>query len=478
MQDPTSTRKNKIVLADYPYQKDIENRLLMSQFTTLDLEVLEEIIYSSLNIPIKKLAKNVDIDENELFPILEKFSQTSLLSYDSEVVLVDKEMRKYYEGQILKFDEDYQPGMEFLQSLLRKVPIHVLPTWYSIPRTSNNIFESLVEKYLLTPQIFQRYLMELHFSEPLLSSIVKDVYNAPDFKVHSKVLMDKYNLSKEQFEETLLQLEFNFVGCLGYEKINNTWKEIVTPYQEWREYLTFLKSTETTPLPPHSNIHILRTADFAFVQDMSAILQHIKKEPLATGKSLTNGIQLPPAALKICVSKCPSLQENTSETLAYINQIIEKLSLLKLADIINGRLYALDAANDFLDMPIENRALYLYRHPLNRILSQAFPPHLCTEKYIREAEKSIIRVLHKGWVYFEDFFKGVLSPLNDSSAIMLKKTGKTWKYALPEYSETDKAFVKAILFEWLFEIGMVSIGTAEGQECFCVTPFGQTYFGR
>ena len=132
-------RKNKISLTDYEYQKDIENRLLMSQFTSLDLEVLEEILYSSLTVPIKKLAKNLEIEEAKVLPALEKLSKTGLLLIDKDSVVVDKEMRKYFEVQIQKFDEDFVPGMDFLQSLLRKVPIHILPTWYSIPRTSNNI---------------------------------------------------------------------------------------------------------------------------------------------------------------------------------------------------------------------------------------------------------------------------------------------------------------------------------------------------
>ena len=44
--------------------------------------------------------------------------------------------------------------MEFIQLLLRKVPIDILPTWYPIPRTSNSIFDSLIEKYMKTPSNF------------------------------------------------------------------------------------------------------------------------------------------------------------------------------------------------------------------------------------------------------------------------------------------------------------------------------------
>ncbi len=211
MAELSSLRKNKITLEDYDYKQDIENRLLMSQFTSNDLEVLEEILYSSIKIPVRKLAKSVDLEESKVFVILQKLSKTGLFTFEGDSIIVDKEMRKYFEAQTLKFDPEFKPGMDFLQSLLRKVPIHVLPIWYSIPRTSNNIFDSLVEKYLLTPQIFQRYLMELNFSDHVLSGIVQDVYQAPDFKVYAKEIMEKYAISREQFEEFLLQLEFHFV---------------------------------------------------------------------------------------------------------------------------------------------------------------------------------------------------------------------------------------------------------------------------
>src|SRR3569832_2080321 len=136
----TAAKKNKISLADYNYRRDIENRLLMANFSTFEVAVLEEILYSSIKTPIRKIAKNLERGEEELLPILEKFSKTGLLIIEGDAIVVDKETRKYFETEIEKFEEGFTPGMEFLQNLLKKIPIHVLPIWYSIPRTSNNIF--------------------------------------------------------------------------------------------------------------------------------------------------------------------------------------------------------------------------------------------------------------------------------------------------------------------------------------------------
>jgi hypothetical protein len=474
MVELNSIRKNKITLEDYDYKQDIENRLLMAQFTSNDLDVLEEILYSSLKISIRKLAKSVDLDEDEILPILEKLSKTGLFTFEDDSIVVDKEMRKYFEAQALKFDPDFKPGMEFLQSLLRKVAIHVLPIWYSIPRTSNNIFDSLVEKYLLTPQIFQRYLAELNFTDPILTGIVNDVYNAPDYKVYGKDLIEKYGISREQFEQNLLLLEFHFVCCLGYEKVGEEWKEIVMPLHEWRDYALFLRSTEAPSISTTQKIQRKRSADFAYIQDLSLILAQAKKSPIP----LTEDKLLNKTALSALAAKMEDFSENDPSFEDYIQSLVTKVRQLKLADVVDNRLYALESANDFLDMRPENRALFLYRHPLNRFFSPHIPAEIMTDRNLREAEKSIVRVLSSGWVYFDDFTRGVIAPLGEESLILLKRQGKTWKYSLPTYTEEELALIKATVLEWLFELGVTAVGVHNGKECFCVTPFGQSLFGR
>ena len=478
MHDASLQKKNKITLEDYDFRQDIENRLLMGQFTSIDLVVLEEILYSSITIPIRKLSKSLSLEEEELLPILQKLSKTGLFSLDDQTITVDKEMRKYFETQILKFDPDFKPGMEFLQSLLRKVPIHVLPVWYSIPRTSNNIFESLVEKYLLTPQIFQRYLLDLNFSNPTLTAIVKDVYSAPDFTVLGQDLIDKYGLSKEQFEEYLLYLEFNLVCCLGYRKVGDDWKEIVSPFQEWYEYLLFLRTTEAPAVSTPSEIKRFRPQDFSFIQDLSIILTMAKKQPIPLVIEKEGAMQLQPEALSTLASKMEGFKETDPGFHIYVKRLIAKLCQIKLADVVDDRLYALEAANDFLDMRSESRGIFLYRHPLNRLDEAQIPSHLCTERNCKEAEKSIQRVLSSGWVYLSDFIRGTIVPLGEDSLVMLKRQGKTWKYCLPTYSEEEAALIKAVVFDWLFEVGVTAIGTHQGKECFMVTPFGQSLFGR
>ena len=181
MHELTQSRKNKVCLEDYNFKHDVENRLVLAEFTTVDLELLEEILYSSIKVPIRKLAKTLDLEDEEILPSVEKLSKTGLFCIEDDSILIDKDMRKYFEAQVIKFDPDFKPGMEFLQNLLKKVPISALPVWYSIPRTSNNIFDSIVEKYLLSPQIFYRYLGELNLADATQTAIMHDVFHAPNF---------------------------------------------------------------------------------------------------------------------------------------------------------------------------------------------------------------------------------------------------------------------------------------------------------
>jgi len=471
-------KKNKVNLADYDYTRDIANRLFMAQLSLRDIEVLEEIVHSSLNISLSRLIKNLNIEEREILPILHNLSKTGLLKVVNETVLVDKEMRKYYESQICKFEDDFTPGMEFLQTILKKPPIQVLPGWYSIPRGSNNIFESLVEKCLLTPQIFQRYLNEVKQGDPHLASIIDELFSSQDFRLSSAYIIEKYHLPQDQFAEYMLYLEFNFICCLGYQYEGDDIKEMITPFYEWREYLRFLRDTETPKITENVLIQRKRAKDFSFIQDLSTFLTLIKKEPMAISPYSRSEFKLEPEALKSVAVKCELKDEKEDVWVAYIYQMLSKLKRLKLVDVVDDRLYALESANDWLDMRLENRALFIHRHPLNQLMAEGLSSHFFNDRLIREAEKSIQRVLNSGWVYFDDFLKGVLVPLAEESLIMLKRTGKSWKYSLPRYTDQERLFIKSVIFEGLFEVGVVATGNVDGRDCFTVTPFGSSLFGK
>lgn len=468
-------RKNKVNLSDYNSQQDIDNRIMLADFTVFEHRVLEEILFSSIKVSLKKFCRSLDCTENEALPVLQKLAATGLLTIEGDSLVVDKEMRKYFEFQISRFDEEFKPDMEFLQGLLRKVPIHILPTWYAIPRTSSNIFESILEKYLLSPQIFLRYLADLHINNAKLNAIVQEVFLSPQLEITSSDLIARYNIDRREFEEMMLWLEFNFVCCLSYKKEDDHWIEFVSPFYEWRKYLLFLQETVPTPICSEK-IVALREKDFAFIEDLTAILEKTEQDPIRLGS--WDHDQLLPLDETRQLASIIGLRPLTELPIAqkYVTQMIKKVCLVHLARVIDGQLHCTETTKDWLQLSLENKASYLHRHPLNRIISFPIPSFLNTEKFIHEAEKTIKRVEDGSWIYLEDLIKGSLACFDEQSTITLRKIGKNWRYNLPQHSAEQKMLIQATLVEWLFEAGMVSLGRVDGQDCFRVTPFGRCFF--
>jgi len=475
--------KHKIDLSDYNFNRDIENRLLISQFSVFEVNVLNEIIHSSITISVKDLAQNMDVSVDKIIPVLDKLATTHLLKRKGDVIQVNKEMRKYYEFQIELLSEDFKPTLDFLQNLLNKIPIHILPTWYSIPRTSDNIFESIIEKYLITPKIYQQYLEELQLEDPVLQGIVEDVFNAPDYTIRSRTLREKYNLSREQFEEAMLFLEFNFVCCLHYTRVEDMWKEIVTPFHEWHEYLRKMKPSKPEEIKDVDAITEIRDIEFGFVNTMTAILLATKQSPLSL---ISNNDKLTDKEMQklLSVARAHDLALSPTE----ISQAIRKLCMLKFAEVrdaeLNSELHPLSEADTWLDLSVYDRAMYLHRHPQNRPLSKQVDPKLWTDRNIRLAEKSLKKQKkqktqkNSGWTTFENFISKVIEPIGSTEEITLKKVGRRWKYRFPEYAEQERALIQAVIFERLYEIGIVAIGNYKGEPCFKLTSFGEVALGE
>ncbi len=468
-------RKNKIVLSDYNYRRDIENRLFMAELSVFEVDVLQEILHSSIKISVKSLAEILEIDRDSIIPVVDKFSKTGLLMRREDTITVDKEMRKYYEFQVMKFDDHFEPDMEFLQGLLSKVPIHVLPTWYSISRTSDNIFNSIIEKYLLTPKIYERYLQELNFEDPVLTGIMQDVFQAPEFKIRSRTLREKYSLTRERFEEYMLLLEFNFVCCLSYNRVDELWKEVVTPFHEWKEYLSFLRDTSPQKILNENEISQSRASDFSFLIDIENTLKQAMTSPLPI-QSIHSEWTLSPSTIS---NFNPNFQAPPSYSpQEYFRSILSKILILKLGNIQEEHLHVFpDKASEWLSKTYADRAMFLYRHPLNRLRKPLCDLKIATDKNIREAEKSLRRILKLGWIYFDDFMKGMTSPIGNAEAVILKNKGKRWKYQLPYYTQDEKFLIEATILNRLFELGMVKVGLHQERVCFCVTSFGQTSLG-
>ena len=439
-----TTRKNKITLIDYNYRQDIENRIFMAELSVLEVDVLREIVNGSLKTTIPTLADNLNVSPKELKVTLEKLAQCRLFKIQGDEISVDKEMRKYYEAQIIKFDDDFHPDIEYLQGLLNKVPIHALPVWYAIPRSSDNIFHSIVEKFLQTPKTYERYLQDLTFDTPTLTAIVKEIFSAPDYLVSARKLIEKFKLTREQFEEYMLFLEFSLVGCISYSKAKDLWEEVVTPFHEWRELQLFIQNTNPPIIKDVNSIKPVYSKEFGFLNELNALANALIKK----------AIPLKDADPKL----------------------VGDAVLLKIAHIEKQKVVPTAHTAEWLEKPLIDQAIFLYRQTPNRLLLDercaAF-----AEKDFREVEKSLRRLAHGGWVYFDDFIKSCIGAIGSAHPVHLQNKGRRWKYSIPHYHENELQFIQIISCEYLMQAGMVEMGHHNNKLCLCLSMFGRHSLG-
>lgn len=463
------SKKSRVVLEDYDVEMDINTRLMLSQINQDEYAILEEILYSSLTIPLERLCEDAELPMDLVKEFVERFVPVGLFSFDGKVLKVNKERRKYFEVHLEKFDESFSPGMDFLQALLKNVPIHVLPVWYHIPRSSNNIFESLVEKYLFTPRIYQRYVAEFMNEDSILKDILIELDEGNDYKIYVDNFCKKHKCSRKEITEEIIKGEFNFLFCSVFEPYLDGWLEVITPFAEWREYLLSLKSKSSKGIDAHFEIDLKRNNEYAFIEDMSKILHECETND--------HEVSFNQEEDAFCLSDetlCSCLEgKNVSK--AYVDRVVNKLLVLGLAVVEENYLKPTGHAQEWMSMPIEKRAHVTFKHPHNYLDIQKISP-LSTERSILEVQKSMGQVANLGWVYFESFLNGCPIELSDEHKICLKKQGRAWKYALPLYNDEEKELVRYTVMEWFFESGIVQSGVCEGKECFKLTHLGRSIF--
>ena len=431
-------KKSKINLNDYDVDKDIKNRLLLSTFSYFDKEVLEEILYSPLKIEIINLAFTLDVDISKLIKSLEKISKTDLIKIENETIFVNKKTRSYYEFEIKKFEKDFKPDINFLFGLLKKIPINIIPIWYSLPKTSNDILESLIEKYLKTPQKYLRHIHEIEV-DPIIKNIIEELLDSKDFVLTTSDIKSKYNLTDEEFIKISLFLEFNFISFISYRKVkDDILEEVLIPLYEWTVFQTFLRETESKKIKNQKSIVREKSN---FLKDFSDILKDLKNK-----------------------------QENLKDQ--NFNKFIKKAKILKFID---KNLKITKDGKDWLKKDLEKKSLSLYHHPENGILDSNLPENILTYTNFKEAAKSLERA-DSNWIFFDDFIKGITISLNSKNSISLEKKGKFYKYSLPVYSQEEKDFVKQTIFLHLYELGFTEKSKKDKKDCFRLTCLGQKVF--
>ncbi|MCB1111094.1 MAG: hypothetical protein H7A37_07430 [Chlamydiales bacterium] len=466
------SRKNKILLSDYDYESDIKYRLVMEKLSPFQIEVLHEVLDNSLKFKVSDISDFLEVDKEDVLPVLDLLAETKLLVRDGEQIIVNKDKRRYFFSQINRFGGT--TDLEFFQGLLNQVPIHVLPVWYSVPRTSDDIFGSIVERHLETPRIYERYLNELSFEDETLTSIAQDVFDASDLEISIEELMEKYQLSREALEEYLIELEYNLVCCVRYERDGDGWRGVTTPFQEWRDFLKFQNDHAPVALTEEEADSLLRkhVDDFGFIRDVNEIITLLEQGP----------VNMVEREGKLCIGD-PAvktlIQKHVPEQFLcdHLCNITFILKLLNIVEFIDGKCHIRpESAEQWKEKPIQEQAMTVYLYSLNHYRDLHGDDGF-TDRDIREIEKSLKRVLYSGWVYIDDFIKGMTAPIKTSEAVALNKKGKHWHYTIPQYTQEEKAFIIKTLVNRLFNAGMVAVGLYQNRYCFIVTPFGRMSLG-
>jgi hypothetical protein len=453
-------KKIKINLDDYAHASDMAHRILLHSANPQDFKVLEEILYSSIKTTYAKLQESTELEPQELDKALNLFKTAGLIKEDIDGLVIDKELRKYFEIEIQRFEEDFEPGLDFMAQILKKVPIHILPVWYALPRTSTNIFESIIEKYLFTPQIYQRLLTETQTHEPRLKIIIDMLFTSDSLQLDIDLIQSKLLISTESLFELISLLEFNLIATCSYTKVEDQFKGYITPFSEFKNYLIHLRETESKTVSD-DKIQKITLAPFAFVEGLFALLKCFKNKTYSFPLDR--------------ISESELKESLAEENLAYLEfeELMQKLMLVGLIDGKNGKINLNDTSMSFLSMKPESAALVLYRHPLNK---PRFELSIPVEKGIRECEKAASRLIGKGWVIFEEFMKGVVTPFSDEQQVTLRKTGRKWQYQLPVYSKPELEFIEHIFNDWFEKVGVIDTGFYANKPSIRLTSLGLEIF--
>jgi predicted transcriptional regulator len=246
----TFLNQSQIALGDYASGRDVQTRLLMASWTRREVAAMDAILQSPQVALVEQVAEQACCSVEEMEEALTNLAPTGLFQRRGTTLTVDKDLRRYYETQMRRFEEDFEAGLDYLQSLLKHIPLQTLLSWYAIPRTADQVFEALMEKYLPTPKLFRNHLLEVGYDNPIVLQVAQMAYDAPDFQVTRQQVCEKFNLTHHQFQELALYLEFNFMACLAYTPRDDQYDEVITPFWAWREYLQFLRQSVPAPLNP------------------------------------------------------------------------------------------------------------------------------------------------------------------------------------------------------------------------------------
>ncbi|GAB4228606.1 MAG: hypothetical protein Tsb0021_06120 [Chlamydiales bacterium] len=425
-------KKNKVCLEDYDYQRDTKCFKLLSNLLPFELEVLQEILFSSLRFPISSLAKKVGVDEEELTESLDLFRDAELLENDGVSISVDKERRKYFEVQIERFEPDFSPDVGFITQQLSALPIHVLPEWFAISRSSDHIISSIIERYLGSPKRYENHLLEVGYEHPMIQHVIDEIHQSPSLEISAKKIKENFDLDDDQFAVLSLLLEYNLVAFSVFKLEDDDFIHLFVPYKEWKEFQMKKFACRYCSVP-HS-------------------IDPPKSEPFEH---------------LICLNHKLKTWENQELS----NLECQILLSSKMIKENNGIMERTQKLKDWLQQSHEDQAFTLYRSlPLHFLSAQKINS---SERALRLVEKALKRIEVREWVPLNAFIKSMVEISDSHKTVELVRRGGSWHYHIPEIHEETKQFIKSLVLEYFVILGMTETTQTENELHFCLTNFGK-----
>ena len=466
-------------LEQYDFQRDLENRMRISQLTKLDVQVLEEILHSSLSISINELSREFSVSKERFFESIQKLSRTHLFARHGDQIIVDKELRKYFELQISRFSSHFSPNIAFIQQLISYIPIDLIPIWYDLSLITEDIFQSILEKFFLSPALFQRHYQEAENLPTPLKEIVHEVYYSANFCLSTHALERKFKLSKLDCKRFLLFLEYGFFCFVQYLPKGEHWEEVVVPFHGWVSYQNFLKKNQLYSLSLSSQRKLKKRGEssFAFIEELTFFLLEIQTNPLIwqEQKSLSSSSFLMYAERAIFSSREDSSLHDYDR-----KEVISKAVSLKMIDLKDQRVYISESGRAWLEQENKQKALGLYLYSkcqLEKLFAKIFE-RAFQERDLLSIERELKRVIHLDWVNLELFINGMSEGIGDGESVVLKRDGKNWSYTFPKYTKKQSTFVHQSIVHYFFEAGLVNVGRLEETLYFCLTDLGKELFSE
>jgi hypothetical protein len=437
-------KKHKVDLSEYTVDQDLFFRAKLAELEPTTTRLMIELFYLSSKTTLPKLKNALDLTENELKLFFDRMAPFQILSLEQDVVLIDKEVKKKIECFLAKFEEDFIAGIEYFQALLKQVPISILPTWYSLPRSCDSIFLSLKEKIFQTPAQYLRHIKEVETEKYPIQPIVNALLANPSAPLKLFELKKLTGLDGAELDECILFLEFNFIAVLTYRENEEKWDAELSLPEELKNYLK--KQSVTPPFTDLVQFDVVpdRGIPLTFAFDLSQAIRFAKLYPLKVSLQ-DEAYTFDPFSLEKLKGVLPC-------STPYLVNILLKGLDLDLLRVVDGFVTLHPQAEPWLLYSIEKQALSLYK-----VL------WMQKNQSAKQAEKGLSTIISRGWVLADEVIDFI-----SSGKPVLSRGRDGYIYEIQDEVKLTHEHLNT-----LFESGLIEWGTFEKKRCLRLTELGK-----